>query len=232
MKKVFFITVICLLILSQITLAEEWGLVTKLDNFYKDEEINAELWETSSEGVISNKNNALVKNNVSLNGVIVKSYESYTQKSDIIKPLSAEVKEKNKKYYPNYNYLKIIYSGFNKSSIFLTIYKEELGAKKRSEVFGKINSISNDLDNMLKEESKKLINTMRRLDISDKKKIKDIAVKQNMLMHDHYLGFNNYNREKIEINTSKILKFDNDLIPDLRIQLNKRDSDIKVEVVK
>ncbi|MGM0411077.1 MAG: hypothetical protein ACQEQF_09995 [Bacillota bacterium] len=150
-------------------------------------------------------------NNVSLGGDILIAYEyspmwDINDKNEHFYHNTSVLKEKYKEYYP-INFIKLVYSGSdNSGNVYLKVYKGQNSDNNLKKLYKNINSW---LDTDMEKHDKK--NTVF------------------YQLKDYFAEYEEYNEYVID--SDKIIKFSNELLPSLMIDLNNEDSTISVKIL-
>lgn len=206
MKKIgllFVILITTIFIFGQIVYADSWEINKKYQKY------------DSKEYEVLNKNNNLMfaniavkKNVASLNETIITGY-SYINIPNLTKyskENNLNLKEKNKKLYP-IEFTRIVYSGYDKSgNIYLKVYNSAMDTNEMNSLYSNINSTTKSLNN------------------------EEIEHFYPILIS--FIESQSSNSTDIIIDPSKIIKFNNYLIPGFKIKTNNYDSNIQIETIK
>lgn len=167
---------------------------------------NEEIWEVekkfSSIRVLNNQS-------VSLGGRVIESY-TYTDRKMLDDHLkeeySIEIDKENRKYYPS-RFLKVVYEGYDvEGNIYLTVYYGKTGDKVMENIYNKIKT---DIE----------------LGMAESEVSHSIPYSQ---IYNHY---SDYDYDKFIVDPSKVIFFDEDIIPPLKITTNEVNSNILVEII-
>jgi|Wag4MinimDraft_13_1082653.scaffolds.fasta_scaffold01153_3 hypothetical protein len=228
MKKMIIFLVLFLLISFSTSIAAEnnWKLNHKLDHKAVRGENAAELWENF--GSSSFIETALVYNRVNLGGPILKSYDRFAKNYKVEDHnKNKEYQEKNKSFYPFAEYIKIIYNGFDSNNnIHLKIYKSYTSNEEY--MYKYINSLVDTTESESNE--KEFEDEMKRLNIKNMDKMKEIYVKSSLLDGEFVFEFEDDYQEYI-VAADKEIIFEDDLIPNFIINTNPDDSTISIQII-
>jgi hypothetical protein len=228
MKKMIVFLVLLIMIFFSTSIAAEnnWELYQKLDHLSVNRETDAELWETVDSARIIET--SLIYNKVSLGGTILRSYDRYAKNHEVSEYGKNEnYEEKNKRFYPFDRLSKVTYAGYDSNNnIYLRVYK----GTSTKETYSYINRISNNFATE-KKEKERYEKIMERIKISNMNKMKDVAIKFILLDDEFYLKFGDDYQEYI-VSTNKVIIFEDDLIPNFKINTNSDNSTISVQIIE
>lgn len=164
-----------------------------------------ELWKSKGYNIGLNYK-LLNHNKVSIGGTLINSYNYLENIENAKRYNDFPINSENIPFYPS-EFIKIVYNGYDtEGNIYLKIYRQT----------------TND------DDFKKIIKDVNELfgNINEAKKLDKVRLLDNIILKDEYKNY-----EKYIVDTSKIIKFDDELIPPFKIKTNNSNSDISIELI-
>lgn len=164
-----------------------------------------ELWVSKGNNIGINYK-LLNHNKVSIGGTLINSYNYLENIENAKKYNDFPIKSENIPFYPS-EFMKIVYNGYDtEGNIYLKVYRQTTNDDDFKKIIKDVNELFEDVNESKRLDKVNLLN--------------DIILKEEYKNYDEHI-----------VNPSKIIKFDDALIPPFKIKTNDSNSDISIELL-